>query len=199
MICFNRTAGQAQSPYRGSKGAAGIDLPLPHTVTIGAGKKVCLDLYLEVNLPPGHFGLLALRSGAARRHSLVLHGGIIGRCSRSPCSMSHRLSSLPDADYRGNLILVLENRSDEPLELRSGTAYAQLIPVKYCAGPLLGGRDFVVFTSERETSGFGSTETRIRVEQIFAEHLEPEDESAVGAEVAEAVAEAALPEDEVDK
>jgi dUTPase len=78
MLCFNRTTDEARAPSRGSKGACGLDLPLPHAVTILPGKKVTIDLNLQVCLPEGHFGLLKLRSGAARRYALTLHAGVIG-------------------------------------------------------------------------------------------------------------------------
>lgn len=78
MLCFYKTAMEAVTPYRGSKGACGLDLPLPHSVTVAPGRKVSLDLFLQVSLPEGHFGLLKLRSGAARRYKLALHGGVIG-------------------------------------------------------------------------------------------------------------------------
>ena len=78
MLCFSKTALEGQAPSRGSALACGLDLPLPHDVTILPGQKVTVDTYIAVSLPPGHCGLLKLRSGAARRFTLVLHGGVIG-------------------------------------------------------------------------------------------------------------------------
>ena len=86
MLCFYKTAIEARTPYRGSRGACGIDLPIPHSVTLEGHQKVSVDLFLQVGLPPGHFGLLKLRSGAARRHKLLLHGGVIGENSTQSCT-----------------------------------------------------------------------------------------------------------------
>ena len=83
MLCFYKTAIEARTPFRGSRRACGIDLPLAHSVTIAAGCKVSLDTFIQVSLPEGHFGLLKLRSGAAKRHSLILHGGVIGKHAAS--------------------------------------------------------------------------------------------------------------------
>ena len=78
MLSFYKTAVEARTPSRGCRGACAIDLPLPNAVTLSPGKKVSVDLFLQVNLPLGHFGLLKLRVGAARRYKLLLHGGVIG-------------------------------------------------------------------------------------------------------------------------
>ena len=158
MLCFYKTAAEAKTPLRGSRGACGIDLPMPNGLTISPGKKVSVDLLLEVSLPPGHFGLLKLRSGAARRHKLLLHAGVIGEKSimtlvRTPASSPRAFS---DSDYTGGIVLLLENVGDTPVELREGDAYVQLIPVKYFTGPVLGASDFG-FRVERGLGNFGST------------------------------------------
>jgi dUTPase len=57
------------------------------------GKKVSIDLYLQTSIPEGHFGLLRLRSGVSRRFDIQLLGGVV------------------DADYKGNLILVIQVNS----------------------------------------------------------------------------------------
>jgi dUTPase len=78
MLCFYKSGEQGQSPLRGSTNAAGFDLAMPHTVTVLPGKTVSVDLLISVSLPVAHFGLITLRSGAVRRHPLILHAGVIG-------------------------------------------------------------------------------------------------------------------------
>ena len=86
MLSFTKTAEEAKTPYRGSAGACGFDLPLPHDVTLLAGQRTSVDLLLKVSLPPGFFGLLKLRSGAARRYNISLLAGVIGRISWHFCT-----------------------------------------------------------------------------------------------------------------
>lgn len=74
-------------------------------------------------------------------------------------------------------MLLLENQGTQPLELAAGKAYAQIIAVKYFHGPVLGARDYG-YAFERGTGGFGSTEATARLNQLFADHLEPEDVGA---------------------
>jgi dUTPase len=78
MLTFIRTAEEAQTPMRGSSGACGFDLPLPHSVSILPGEKVLLDLHLRVSFPEGFMGRLELRSSCALRYSLTLLCGVIG-------------------------------------------------------------------------------------------------------------------------
>jgi hypothetical protein len=55
---------------------------------------------------------------------------------------------------------VLSNDGPVPIELRAGESYAQLIPVRYFCGPVLGARDYC-FRVERGDGAFGSTEVRL--------------------------------------
>ena len=174
MLCFYKTAVEARTPYRGSRGACGIDLPIPHSVTLEGHQKVSVDLFLQVGLPPGHFGLLKLRSGAARRHKLLLHGGVIGENSNKfgKDPVCHRPFPA-DPDYKGSIVLLLENIGDTPIEFRGGEAYVQLVAVKYFCGPVLGAKDFC-FRSERLGGSFGSTDVVAEsVAALFAQDAPP--------------------------
>lgn len=91
--------------------------------------------------------------------------------------------SSADEDYSGSLVILLENRGEEPVELRAGVSYVQIVPVKYFTGPVLGARDFT-FRVERGDCGFGSTEERIlqqeRIQQLFAQTLSPSEPAIDG-------------------
>jgi dUTPase len=178
MLSFYKTGLESHLPSRGSRGACGIDLPIPFSLSILPQRKVCIDLLLSVSLPENHFGLLQLRSGISRRTHLKLHAGIIGKVVplvQVPLLIIITdLDHFPDGDYTGSLQLLLSNEGTETLELRAGESYVQLIPVRYFTGPLIGGKDWT-YRSERGESGFGSTQIRERLEQLFADHLTPED------------------------
>jgi len=84
--------------------------------------------------------------------------------------------SFADEDYSGSIVILIENRGEDPVELRAGVSYVQIVPVKYFTGPVLGARDFA-FRVERGDCGFGSTEERIlqqeRIQQLFSQTLSP--------------------------
>jgi len=121
--------------------SAGLDLYAandePITIEPGQIKLIPTGLFLEI--PPGYEGQVRARSGLALRHGLML--------PNAPGTI--------DADYRGELQVVLANCSREPYTITSGTRFAQLVinKVEHVA---------VVEVAElsetpREAGGFGHT------------------------------------------
>lgn len=96
-----------------SEHAAGLDLYAandePITIAPGEIKLVPTGLYLEI--PPGYEGQVRARSGLALRHGLML--------PNAPGTI--------DADYRGELQVVLGNCGREPYTIERGMRFAQLI------------------------------------------------------------------------
>jgi len=93
--------------------SAGLDLHAsnvePITITPGEIKLVPTGLYLEI--PPGYEGQVRARSGLALRHGLML--------PNAPGTI--------DADYRGELQVVLANCSNKPYTIERGMRFAQLV------------------------------------------------------------------------
>ena len=93
--------------------SAGLDLYAandePITIEPGQIKLIPTGLFLEI--PPGYEGQVRARSGLALRHGLML--------PNAPGTI--------DADYRGELQVVLANCSREPYTITSGTRFAQLV------------------------------------------------------------------------
>eukprot|EP00959_Pyramimonas_sp_CCMP1952_P101549 2124628-Pyramimonas_sp.AAC.1 len=100
---------KANAPQRGSDGAAAYDIT---TVTDGfqkPGQRRGFHTGLKLALPAGTAGQLWPRSGLALRQGLGINGGVI------------------DADYRGELIVILENRGSSRFECKCGDRIAQLM------------------------------------------------------------------------
>ena len=93
--------------------SAGMDLYAsnaePITISPGEIKLVPTGLHLEI--PPGYEGQVRARSGLALRHGLML--------PNSPGTI--------DADYRGELQVVLANCAREPYTIERGMRFAQLV------------------------------------------------------------------------
>jgi len=93
--------------------SAGMDLHAandePITIAPGQVKLIPTGLYLEI--PPGYEGQIRARSGLALRHGLML--------PNAPGTI--------DADYRGELQVILANCSREPYVIERGTRFAQLV------------------------------------------------------------------------
>lgn len=82
--------------------------------------------------------ITAPRSGLALKHQIDVGAGVI------------------DADYRGNIGIVLFNHSDKPFKVYQGDRVAQLILEKICYADVEDVRTTLDETN-RGTDGFGST------------------------------------------
>jgi len=93
--------------------SAGLDLYAandePITIAPGEIKLIPTGLFLEI--PPGYEGQVRARSGLALRHGLML--------PNAPGTI--------DADYRGELQVVLANCAREPYTIERGVRFAQLV------------------------------------------------------------------------
>ena len=85
----------------------------------------------------------------------------------------HPLPSV-DPDYESSIQLLLENTGPDNVELKAFESYAQLIPLKYYQGPVLGARDYH-YRSERGDGCFGPTESRQRLQEMMVRRLEEGD------------------------
>ncbi len=133
--------------YR-TAGAAGADLHanLPagrrgDGLTLAPGARAAVPTGLCLAIPPGWEGQVRMRSGLALRHGLLL--------PNAPGTV--------DADYRGEVMVVVQNGGGEPVTLRHGDRIAQLVlaPVARAAFAL-GDLD----ATPRGAGGFGSTGVR---------------------------------------
>jgi dUTP pyrophosphatase len=136
--------------------AHGRDLPLPHYASVLAagmdlhaavsadlalmpGARALVPTGIAIALPPGYEAQVRPRSGLAFQH------GITGL--NSPGTI--------DADYRGEIQVLLVNHGTAPFTVRRGMRIAQMI-----VAPVVRGRWREVETlpiSQRGKGGFGST------------------------------------------
>ncbi|MGE5552757.1 MAG: dUTP diphosphatase [Betaproteobacteria bacterium] len=96
-----------------SPGAAGCDLvaAVAEPVTLAPGERRLIPTGLRLALPPGYEGQVRPRSGLAWRHGVT--------CLNSPGTI--------DADYRGEVGVILVNLGQEPFTVRRGERIAQLV------------------------------------------------------------------------
>ena len=121
--------------------AAGMDLRAAITadLVLMPAARALVPTGIAIALPPGYEAQVRPRSGLALRH------GITGL--NSPGTI--------DADYRGEIQVLLVNHAKEPFTVTRGMRIAQMI-----VAPVVRGRWREVDAlpnSERGTGGFGST------------------------------------------
>ena len=121
--------------------SAGMDVraDLDHSVTLAPLERAMIPTGLYVELPAGCEMQVRPRSGLAAKHGITV--------LNSPGTI--------DADYRGEIRVILVNLSGEPFTVEAGELIAQLVvarheQVEWEPVEELG-------TTERGAGGFGST------------------------------------------
>ena len=132
-------------PAYQSAQAAGLDLlaavPVDAPVTLAPGARALIPTGVAIALPPGMEAQVRPRSGLAARHGITV--------LNSPGTI--------DADYRGELQVILVNLGDESFFIGRGMRIAQLV-----IAPVARARLRVVAELDltpRGDTGFGSTGT----------------------------------------
>jgi dUTP pyrophosphatase len=125
--------------------AAGLDLvaavPADRPVTIEPGARALIPTGIAIALPAGAEGQVRPRSGLAVRHGVTV--------LNTPGTI--------DADYRGEIQVLLVNLGGDSFTVLRGTRIAQLI-----IAPTMQAMIFPTITLDettRGTGGFGSTGT----------------------------------------
>ncbi len=121
--------------------AAGMDLlaELDEPLTLQPMDRAAIPTGLAIELPEGFEGQVRPRSGLALKHGLT--------CLNSPGTI--------DADYRGEVKVILANLSREPFTVSRGDRVAQLVvaPVTRAVWAEVGQ----LGQTARGEGGFGST------------------------------------------
>jgi dUTP pyrophosphatase len=119
--------------------AAGMDVVSAEDLTLAPGARHAVASGFAIAIPEGYEVQVRPRSGLALKHGVT--------CLNTPGTI--------DADYRGEVKVILANLGAEPFEIRRGDRIAQLIPA-----PVQRARwDEVTELDDtaRGSGGFGST------------------------------------------
>jgi len=103
----------AQLPVKGSEHAAGYDLMSVEDSIVPSRGKVLIATGLSMAIPIGNYGRIAPRSGLAAKNFIDVGAGVI------------------DADYRGEVKVLLFNFAETDFKIKQGDRIAQLIIEKY--------------------------------------------------------------------
>ena len=121
--------------------SAGLDIRanLDESVTLRPLERAMIPTGLFVELPEGHEMQIRPRSGLAAKHGITV--------LNSPGTI--------DADYRGEIKVILVNLSNEPFTIESGERIAQMIVARYEQIEWQPVEE--LGATERGAGGFGST------------------------------------------
>lgn len=117
---------------------ASLDVP----VTLCPGERALIPTGLRIELPAGYECQLRPRSGLALKHGITL--------LNSPGTI--------DADYRGEIGVILVNLSSEPFVINNGERICQMVVTRYSCVEWEPSEE--LGATRRGEGGFGHTGTR---------------------------------------
>ncbi len=130
-------------PSYATSQSAGMDLcaAIEEAIELGPGERMLIPTGLAIALPAGYEAQVRPRSGLAVKNGVTV--------LNSPGTI--------DADYRGEIKVILINMSEEPFTIERGMRIAQMVVAKY---------EHIEWNvvenleeTERGAGGFGSTGT----------------------------------------
>jgi dUTP pyrophosphatase len=123
--------------------AAGLDLqaalPEDAPMMLAPGKHALVPTGLTIALPSGYEAQIRPRSGLAAKHGVTV--------LNAPGTV--------DADYRGEIGVLLINHGDAPFPIRRGERIAQMVIASVVRAELVPAAS--LSTTDRGSGGFGST------------------------------------------
>lgn len=137
ILRVKRLDNNAFLPSKGSPLAAGYDLYSSEEKIVPARGKELIKTSLTIAVPPGNYGRIAPRSGLAWKNFIDVGAGVI------------------DCDYRGEVMVLLFNHSENDFNVKKGDRIAQFIVEKITETIIEETDNFD--QTERGSGGFGST------------------------------------------
>ncbi|GFO59444.1 deoxyuridine 5'-triphosphate nucleotidohydrolase [Geomonas silvestris] len=122
--------------------AAGVDLHAAlegEACVLHPGERALVPTGIALEIPPGYEAQVRPRSGLALRHGISL--------VNSPGTI--------DADYRGEVGVILINHGNEPFVIENGERIAQLVFARYERARFVEVEE--LGETERGAGGFGHT------------------------------------------
>jgi dUTP pyrophosphatase len=126
-------------PAYASVHAAGMDVVAAESVTLAPGARYAVATGFAIAIPEGYEVQVRPRSGLALRHGIT--------CLNSPGTI--------DADYRGEVKVILANLGDQVFEVIRGERIAQLVPAPVLRARFAEADE--LDETDRGGGGFGST------------------------------------------
>lgn len=130
-------------PAYATADAAGLDLlaAVAEPVTLKPGERRLIPTGLSIAVPPGFEAQVRPRSGLALKHGISV--------LNAPGTV--------DADYRGEVGVILINHGDQPFVINRGERIAQMVVAAYSRVEWIEAAELP--QTQRGAGGFGSTGT----------------------------------------
>lgn len=143
IYCGSSTSEYLFDPHRATKQASGIDLQYiaDKTMPVRPDQIVLVPTGMKIKLHKGFEAQVRTRSGMAYKHGIVV--------LNSPGTI--------DADYTGEIKVIIKNMSAETFVFVPGMRIAQLVIAPVCMCEPVVVESGSLFDTPRGAGGFGST------------------------------------------
>ena len=143
-ILVKRLSKEIPLPKYETEGSSGMDLSanIKTTININPGKKEIIPTGIAIAVPEGFEVQIRPRSGLAAKHNITV--------LNTPGTI--------DADYRGELKVILINLGNEAFKIEKGFRIAQMVLSPVVKAEINEVQD--LNDTERGKGGFGSTGTK---------------------------------------
>lgn len=139
-VLVKKLIDEAKIPEKQTEGAAGFDLHSSEEVNLCMGERRIIHTGVAICIPEGYFGKISSRSGLAFKRDLYAFDGTI------------------DSDFRGEIMVLLENKSKSDYLVKKGERIAQIILIKHHESVKMHDvKDGILPISKRSKKGFGSS------------------------------------------
>ena len=133
-----------EAPFYATVNSAGMDLKanIDEAITLAPLQRAMVPTGLYIALPEGTEAQIRPRSGLAAKHGITV--------LNTPGTI--------DADYRGEIKVILVNLSNEAFTINPGERIAQMVVARY--EKVVWDEVATLDDTERGAGGFGSTGTK---------------------------------------
>jgi dUTP pyrophosphatase len=128
-------------PAYATPASAGVDLRAAESFVLQPGERALVPTGVSIALPVGYEAQVRPRSGLAWKHGITL--------LNAPGTI--------DADYRGEIKVILLNTGDVPFTIEPGDRIAQMVVAPVCQVDWAEVDAWNEEETERGSGGFGST------------------------------------------
>lgn len=141
QIQFQKLRENAVIPSYQTEHSAGMDICAANDepIVLAPGERILVPCGFAIAIPEGYEVQVRARSGFALKHGITLANSI----------------GTIDADYRGEIGVILINLGDEPFTINSGERIAQMVLAKYERAQFTEVNE--LDATDRGVGGFGST------------------------------------------
>ena len=137
-----REATTIKIPEYATPGSAGVDLCSMKYCILKPGELSLIPTGIKLAIPEGYEGQIRPRSGLALNHRIII--------PNAPGTI--------DADYRGEIMVMLLNMGEDPFSISFGDRIAQLVFVPVARAKFEAVKE--LDQTRRGAGGFGSTGIR---------------------------------------